>query len=107
MGLDLSALSHQVRAMSGSLATEASDTHQRTTLALGRYLEESAEYALWAQAADLSRETSAWLLARPVEPLNATHDLPPRPNILMQRNRSLRPGLVALDLPVIENRQWR
>ena len=79
MGLDLSALSHQVRVMSGSLATEASDTQERTTLALGRYLEESADYGLWAQAADLSRETSAWLLARPIEPLNATHDLPPRP----------------------------
>ena len=38
MGLDLSALSQQVRVMSGSLATEASDTQQRTTLALGRYL---------------------------------------------------------------------
>jgi hypothetical protein len=80
MGRDLSALSHQVRAMSGSLATEASDTQQRTTLALGRYLEESADYALWAQVADLSRDTAAWLLARPIEPLNATYDLPPRPD---------------------------
>jgi NurA domain-containing protein len=79
MGLDLSALSRQVRAMSGSLATEASDKQQRQTLALGRYLEESDAYESWARAADLSRETSAWLLARPVEPLNATHDLPPRP----------------------------
>src|SRR5215217_2076076 len=83
MGLDLSVLSHQVRIMSGSLATEASDTHGRTTLALGRYLEESAEYALWAQAADLSRETAAWLLARPVEPLNFTRDLPSRPDEYM------------------------
>jgi hypothetical protein len=49
MGLDLSALSHQVRLMSGSLATEASDTQQRTTLALGRYLEESADYGMWAR----------------------------------------------------------
>src|SRR5215217_5340484 len=80
MGLDLSVLSHQVRVMSVSLATEASDTQQRTTLALGRYLEESADYDLWAQAADLSRETAAWLLARPIEPLNATYDLPPRPD---------------------------
>jgi hypothetical protein len=79
MGLDLSALSRQVRAMSGSLATDASDKHERQALALGRYLEESADFATWAQAADLSRETAAWLLARPVEPLNATYDLPPRP----------------------------
>jgi hypothetical protein len=80
MGLDLSALSRQVRAMSGSLATEASDKQERTQLALGRYLEESAAYADWARAADLSRETAAWLLARPVEPLDTIHDLPPRPH---------------------------
>jgi hypothetical protein len=79
MALDLSALSRQVRAMSGSLATEASDKQERQSLALGRYLEESADYGLWAQAADLSRETAVWLLARPVEPLNATYELPPRP----------------------------
>ncbi|HEX9370698.1 MAG TPA: DNA double-strand break repair nuclease NurA [Roseiflexaceae bacterium] len=79
MGLDLSALSRQVRAMSGSLATEASGKQERLSLALGRYLEESAEHTRWAQAADLSRETTAWLLARPVEPLNAVYDLPARP----------------------------
>jgi hypothetical protein len=79
MALDLSALSRQVRAMSGSLATEATDKQDRQTLALGRYLEESDAYADWAQAADLSRETSAWLLARPIEPLNTTRDLPARP----------------------------
>src|SRR5215831_13033280 len=79
MGLDLSALSRQVRTMSGSLATEAGDKQQRQSLALGRYLEESDAYAAWAQAADMSYDTSAWLLARPIEPLNAVHDLPPRP----------------------------
>lgn len=79
MGLDLSALSRQVRAMSGTLATEASDKWERLALALGRYLEASADYEVWAHAADLSRETAAWLLARPVEPLGAIHNLPPRP----------------------------
>ncbi len=79
MALDLSALSRQVRAMSGSLAVEAGDKHGRQALALGRYLESADEHALWAQAAELSRETSAWLLARPLEPLNRTRDLPPRP----------------------------
>jgi hypothetical protein len=79
MGLDLSALSRQVRAMSGSLATEASDKQERIQLALGRYLEESATYTDWARAADLSRETAAWLLAHPVEPLDTIRDLPPRP----------------------------
>lgn len=79
MGLDLSALSRQVRTMSGSLAGEASDKQQRQTLALGRYLEESAAPEQWAEAVDLSRESGAWLLARPVEPLNAIYDLPAHP----------------------------
>ena len=79
MGLDLTALSRQVRTMSGSLALEASDKQARQTLALGRYLEEADAYQDWARAVDLSRETSAWLLARPVEPLGAVYELPPRP----------------------------
>jgi hypothetical protein len=79
MPLDLSALSRQVRAMSTTLATEASDRHDRQAQALARYLEEARAYQAWAQAADLSRETAAWLLARPVEPLDAIHDVPPRP----------------------------
>lgn len=79
MGLDLSALSRQVRSMSGSLVAEAHEKQARSTLALGRYLEESHQYAMWAQVADQSRETAAWLLARPVEPLNSTYDLPERP----------------------------
>jgi NurA domain len=79
MALDLSALSRQVRAMSGSLATEAGDKHERQRLALGRYLEEPAAFADWARAADLSRETAAWLLAHPVEPLDTIRDLPTRP----------------------------
>jgi hypothetical protein len=79
MPLDLSALSRQIRAMSGSLAGEADDRLQRVRLALGRYLEEAEAHEAWARAADLSRETSAWLLARPVEPLNTVRDLPLRP----------------------------
>jgi hypothetical protein len=41
MPLDLSALSRQIRAMSGSLAAEVDDRLGRVRLALGRYLEES------------------------------------------------------------------
>ena len=59
MALDLSALSRQVRAMSGSLATEVQEKQGRTSLALGRYLEESHAPELWAQAVELSRETAA------------------------------------------------
>ncbi|MEN9933495.1 MAG: hypothetical protein RLZZ387_74 [Chloroflexota bacterium] len=79
MPLDLTTLSRQIRAMSGSIAAEADHRLDRVQLVLGRYLEESDAYESWAQAADLSRESAAWLLSRPVEPLNATYDLPPRP----------------------------
>jgi hypothetical protein len=79
MGLDLSALSRQIRSMSHTLVAEVGDQNDRRQIALGRYLEESANFEVWAHAADQSLDTSAWLLARPIEPLNAIYDLPERP----------------------------
>ncbi len=80
MGLDLSALSKQIRVMSSSLSGEAGDKQQRQQLSLGRYLEESDAHLSWAEAVNLSRETAAWLFARPVEPLNHIVNLPQRPS---------------------------
>lgn len=80
MGLDLSALSKQVRQMSGMAARSAADTAERTAQALARYLEEAGAELHWARAVDLSRETASWLLARPVEPLDTVYDLPERPS---------------------------
>ena len=65
--------------MSGSLVVEAGDKRDRLLQVRERYLHESAAYDAWAEAANLSYETAAWLLARPVEPLNSIHDLPSRP----------------------------
>jgi hypothetical protein len=79
MPLDLTELSRQVREMSSALHRGAPDYAQRRVQALERYLRESSAYATWAQAADLSRDGCAWLLARPVEPLNTVRDVPPRP----------------------------
>ena len=79
MPLDLTMLSHQVRLMSSSASGDIDDRRGRQSLVLGRYLEESANYLDWAQAVDLSREQSAWLLARPVEALNTVYELPPCP----------------------------
>lgn len=76
MPLDLSALSRQVRAMSSSLVGQADDKRARLTRMRERLLGEAAAHQRWATAVDLSRETAAWLLARPVEPLNTTCDLP-------------------------------
>jgi hypothetical protein len=79
MPLDLAALSRQVRSMSGTLTHEADQRRERQAIMLGRYLEEAQEYANWAEAVDLSRESFAWLLARPVEPLDTIRAVPPRP----------------------------
>jgi hypothetical protein len=79
MGLDLSALSRQVRQMSGAAAQRVADTAERMDLALARYLDASGAELGWASAVDLSRETASWLLARPVEPFDMVRDLPDGP----------------------------
>ncbi len=78
MPLDLSALSKQVRAMSGSLAGEANAKLGRQQLAFGRYLENAEAHSLWAQAVNLSRDTASWLFALPIEPLDSVVELPQR-----------------------------
>jgi hypothetical protein len=79
MALDLTALSRQVRQMSGAAAQSVANTAERTARALARYQAAAGEEHRWAAAADLSRETASWLLARPVEPLDTARNLPERP----------------------------
>lgn len=79
MGLDLTALSRQVRQMSGAAAQRVADTAERTALALARYLGAAGEEPRWAAAANLSRETASWLLALPAEPFDTVRDLPAAP----------------------------
>jgi hypothetical protein len=79
MPLDLAALSRQVRSMSSTLTHEADERRERQAIMLGRFLEEAHAHAMWAEAVDLSREAFAWLLARPVEPLDTIVDVPARP----------------------------
>ncbi|MCX7791241.1 MAG: hypothetical protein N2378_11425, partial [Chloroflexaceae bacterium] len=69
MGLDLAALSRQVRELSGAAAQTAAGATRRAAQARERYLAAAGEERHWAQAVDLSRETASWLLARPVERL--------------------------------------
>ncbi|MEI7769615.1 MAG: DNA double-strand break repair nuclease NurA [Chloroflexales bacterium] len=78
MGLDLTALSRQVRQMSGAAALSVASTAERTARAVARYREAAGEEQRWAAAADLSRDTASWLLAHPVEPLDTARDLPGR-----------------------------
>ncbi len=79
MGLDLTALGRQVRQMSGAAAMSVANTTERTSRAVTRYRAATGEEQRWAAAADLSRETASWLLARPAEPLDTARDLPERP----------------------------
>ncbi len=79
MGLDLAALSRQVRELSGAAVHTAAGAARRATLARERYLAAAGEERHWAQAVDLSRDTASWLLARPVERLDTARDLPACP----------------------------
>lgn len=81
MGLDLSALSRQVRQMSGAAASSAADALARATQVFERYLGAAGEELHWAEAADLSREAASFLLARPVERLDTVRALPERPPV--------------------------
>jgi hypothetical protein len=79
MGLDLSAVSRQVRQMSRSAAGSAADVAARAAQALQRYLAAAGEEPRWAQAANLSRDGAGFLLAMPVEPLDTVRALPEAP----------------------------
>lgn len=79
MGLDLAALSRQVRELSGAAVRTAASAAQRAARARERCLAAAGEERHWAQAVDLSRDTASWLLARPVERLDTARDLPACP----------------------------
>ncbi|NTW01652.1 MAG: DNA double-strand break repair nuclease NurA [Oscillochloris sp.] len=79
MGLDLTALSRQVRQMSGAAALSVANTNERTTRVAARYRAAAGEEHYWAAATNLSRDSASWLLARPVEPLDTARDLPSIP----------------------------
>lgn len=81
MGLDLSALSRQVRQMSGTVAADTAVKAARAAQAVARYRDAAGQELHWARAVDLSRETAGWLLARPVEPLDTARPLPERPPV--------------------------
>jgi hypothetical protein len=79
MALDLTTLSQQVRQMSDTLALSVNETAARVTHVLNVCLEQTGSESHWTQAANLSRETAAWLLAVPVEPLDTVRDVPAQP----------------------------
>lgn len=79
MGLDLSALSRQVRQMSGTVAADSAVTAARVAQAAARYRDAAGAEAEWARAVDLSRTDAGFLLARPLEPLDTARALPERP----------------------------
>jgi hypothetical protein len=84
MSLDLTALGHQVRQMSNSLAHHANAIADRITTLRDAYLAQSGNERVVEQMVATSLSTATWLLARPMalphtEPLNTIRDVPPRP----------------------------
>jgi hypothetical protein len=79
MALDLTALGQQVRQMSDTLVQQTQAASERTQRVVQTYLAQTGKEYTWQQAVDLSRQTAAWLFARPVEPLDTVRDVPPPP----------------------------
>ncbi len=79
MGLDLTLLGQQARAMGTALATHESTSLRRTQAAVARYQSQVGAEQQWVHAVDDSRRTATWLLARPLEPFDTVRDAPPTP----------------------------
>lgn len=79
MGIDLTLLGQQARAMGTALSAHESTTAQRTQQAMTTYQAQVGEEQRWVHAVDDSRTTATWLLARPLEPFDTVRDVPPIP----------------------------
>jgi hypothetical protein len=79
MGLDLSQISQQIRAMSLSAADSQGDGADRLSRLRERLQAENGHEADWAAVADASLAGANWLLARPVEPFATRRDCPSAP----------------------------
>lgn len=79
MGIDLTLLGQQARAMGTALATHESTSLRRTQAVVAQYQSQVGNEPDWVHAVDDSRSTATWLLARPLEPFDTVRDVPPAP----------------------------
>ncbi|NJP05464.1 MAG: DNA double-strand break repair nuclease NurA [Chloroflexaceae bacterium] len=80
MSLDLSLLGRQVRQMSETLARQADPDTARAADVMNHCVAQAGNEAHWRQALELSRESTNWLLAYPIEPLDMVKAAPLRPD---------------------------
>ncbi len=79
MSLDLLSLGGQARAMSHDLRDEIARLPDRIAAARATLAAEAHEWEYWRDEVEAQSRTAAWLTAQPLEPLDATYDLPPCP----------------------------
>lgn len=79
MTLDMLALSTQARTMSGALRDELRELPARVAAARALLEREAADWEYWRDVIEESARSAAWLAAKPLEALDAVHDLPPCP----------------------------
>ncbi|MBA3946425.1 MAG: DNA double-strand break repair nuclease NurA [Herpetosiphonaceae bacterium] len=76
MTLDVLALSSDVRAMSIMLRDNLRQFPDRVELARQLLREQAADWEFWQQAVEEETAHSPFLLAKPLEPMDLSHDLP-------------------------------
>ena len=72
-------LSGQVREMARALGADAGGLEERLQAARDLLASEAADWEFWRDAVEDGRRQQAWLLGKPLEPMDAVHDLPPCP----------------------------
>jgi hypothetical protein len=78
MSLDLLALSGQVREMARAAAGDVGSREDRIRAARELLAKESSDWEFWAEEIEASRK-HAWLVAKPLEPMDTVHLLKERP----------------------------
>ena len=78
MSLDLLALSGQVRDMARAAAGDVSTREDRLRAARALLMKEASDWDFWCEAIEDSQK-HAWLVAKPLEPMDTVHPLTPRP----------------------------
>lgn len=79
MTLDVLALSGQVRAMSDKLRGDVREFPRRVALARELLQAQAADWEFWGEAVAQASSKSPFLLAQPLEPMDAVYDAPPCP----------------------------
>lgn len=79
MSLDMLLLGGQVREMARAVGDDAATLLDRLRAARELLVAQGPDWEFWADAVDENRRRQAWLLGKPLEPMDAVHALPASP----------------------------